>query len=89
MRTIVTEINDITDVEDLGLNLGIRMSALQKIKADHPQLERQKKMVIYYWLTRRDIVREQRNELPTWEVLADAVALLNPALSDWIRHQHC
>ena len=89
LEPIVTEIGDITDVQCLGLKLGIRMSALLRIKAEDSQLEGQKTMVIYHWLTRRDIVQQKQNERPTWNGLANAVAQLNPTLSDRIHHQHC
>ena len=89
LERIATELRDITDVVGLGLKLGIRMSALKKITADYPQLERQKTEVVYYWLKRREIVRDKQNEHPTWDGLAHAVARLDPALSDRIHHQHC
>ena len=57
-------LDDITDVENLGLNLGIRMSALKRITISYPLMEKQKKKVIYYWLQRRDIVRHKQNEHP-------------------------
>ena len=89
MENIITELSDISDVETLGLKLGIRMSALEKIMFEYPQLERQKTKVIYYWLKRKDIIREKQNEHPTWDRLVRAVARLDPLLSDRIRHHHC
>ena len=88
MEIIVTELDDIADVERLGLNLGIRMSALERIIIDYPQLERQKTKVIFYWLKRREIIPRRQNEHPTWDRLADAVARLDPTLSQRIRHRH-
>ena len=91
MDTFVTELQDISDVLQLGLALGIRKSALDKIKQDNTMLEKQKIEVIHYWLTRRDIVRKKQEECPGWSGLADAVARVNPSLSDNIRrrHPHC
>ena len=89
LNTVVTELHDIADVECLGLNLGIRMSALKKIKSDYSQLEGQKANVIYCWLQRRDIIQPKQNEHPTWSGLADAVHMLNPVLSEKIRLRHC
>ena len=86
MEAVVSVLDDIADAERLGLNLGIRMSALDKIKVDYPHLEGQKTRVVYYWLKRKDIVRRRQNELPTWDGLADAVASLDHALSEKIRH---
>ena len=88
MQAIATELKDITDVEALGLELGIRMSALERIMIDYPLLERQKKKVIFYWLKRRDIVRHKQNEHPTWNGLANAVAAFDPFLSKKIHHKH-
>ena len=88
MEAVVAELDDIADVECLGLNLGIRMSALDKIKVDYPKLAAQKRRVIYYWLKRKDIVRQRQNEHPTWNGLADAVATLDPSLNERIQHKH-
>ena len=89
LETVVNELNDIADVEGLGLALGIRMSALEKIALDNTKLDKQKTKVIYYWLTRKDIVRKRQGEYPTWDGIAKAVAKLNPLLSERIRHHHC
>ena len=89
MYTIVSELRNVTDVLKLGLALGIRKSALDKILWGSTNLEDQKIEVIHYWLTRRDIVRQKQGECPGWNGLADAIAEINPALSQRIRHQHC
>ena len=89
MQEILTEFSDICDVETLGLDLGIRMSSLEKIMTEHPQLERQKTRVIYHWLKRRDIVQEKQDKHPTWTELADAVTKLDPTLSERIRRHYC
>ena len=89
LDTIVTELKDITDALELGLALGIRKSALDKIKQDNAKLEMRKIEVIHYWLTRRDIIRKKQGEYPGWSGLADAVDRVNPSLGDKIRHQHC
>ena len=88
METIATELNDISEVERLGLALGIRMSELDKIMADYSKLEMQKARVVYYWLIRKGIAQPRQIERPTWKRLADAVAKLNPALSNKMRCQH-
>ena len=89
LDTVIAAVYGIADAECLGLNLGIRLSALDKIKVDYPQLEKQKTRVIHYWLQRRDIVRKRQNERSTWDALANAVANLDPSLSERIRHQYC
>ena len=89
LDTVVDELHDIADVERLGLSLGIRMSALKKIKIEYPDLEGQKTNIVYCWLQRRDIVRHKQNEHPTWGGLADAVDKVNPSLSETIRRKYC
>ena len=89
MDTIVTELKGVTDILELGLALGVRKSTLDQIMQDNANLQKQKIHVIHYWLTRRDIVRNKKRECPGWDGLADAVARVNPSLSDRIRHQHC
>ena len=88
MEAVATKLHDISDVESLGIALGIRMSALEKIASDYSTVEKQKTKVIYYWLTRKDIVRERQGESPNWNGIANAVARLNPSLSKRIRDRH-
>ena len=89
LDTIVGVLDDIAAVERLGLNLGIRLSALDKIKINYPLLEDQKTRVVHYWLKRKDIVQKRQKELPTWGGLANAVDSLDPSLSERIRDQYC
>ena len=89
MDIVAAAVHDIADAEILGLNLGIRLSALDKIKVDYPQLEGRKTRVIHCWLKRNDIVRRRQNEHPTWEALAEAVASLDRALSERIHDKYC
>ena len=87
---IITELNDVSNVQTLALNLGIRPSALIKIMADYPQqVETQKMHVLYHWLKRVEIIESKQSENPTWTRLAEAVARLDFALSERIRHQYC
>ena len=88
MEAIVTELDDITDVVRLGLYLGVRMSALEKIETEYPSLKLQKKEIIYRWLKREDIIQQKQAERPTWDKLTDAVAKLDLSSSKKIRHKH-
>ena len=88
MEAIVTELDGITDVVRLGLYLGVRMSALEKIEASYPSLERQKTEVIYHWLKRSNVIQQKQDECPTVGELTDAVARLNPSSSRRIRHKY-
>ena len=89
LDTIVSELHDVTEILKLGLALGLRKSALDRITKDNTNLEDQKIEVIHYWLTRKDIVRQKQGECLEWNILADAVERVNPALSCRIRRQHC
>ena len=79
--------HDMADTQILSLNLGISLSALDKIKVDYPKLEKQKTRVIHCWLKRNDIVRRKQNEHPTWDALAGAIASLDRTLSESIHDQ--
>ena len=89
LQRIITELKDVLDVETLGLHLGIRLPALLKIKEDYHRLEKQKIQVLYHWLKRMEIIESKRSEEPTWTRLAEAIAELNPKLSEKIRRQYC
>ena len=87
---VIAELSDISKVEALALNLGMRMSAWQKIMAEYPQqVEKQKMLVLYYWLKRMKIIESKQSERPTWIGLAEAVAGFDPAMSERIRRQYC
>ena len=86
---VVAAVHDVADAELLGLSLGIRLSALDKIKVDYPQVEGRKTRVIHSWIKRNDIVQRKQNEHPTWDALADALASLDLSLSERIRDQYC
>ena len=77
------------DAELLGGNLGIQLSALDKIKVDYPQLEEQNMSVSHCWLKKNNIVQRRQNEHPTWDALSQAVDSLNPSLSEMICDQYC
>ena len=89
LRLILEEIHQITDIEGLGLNLGLHMSAISKIQDEYRSPEQQKMRIIRHWLRRKDIVPNKESCLPTWEVLADAVAKESTALSLEIRAKYC
>ena len=88
MNAIVTELDDISDVMLLGLNLGILMSALDRIKAEYPSPVQQKTEIVYLWLKRKDVIRQKQGEHPTVGELIDAVARLNVSVSRRIRHKY-
>ena len=90
MRRIISELNDISNIEPLALNLGIRMSAWLKIEAKHPQqVEKQKTRVLYYWLSRMEIIEDKQSEDLTWAKLAEAIAEIDPRLSKGIQCKYC
>ena len=89
LRLILEEIHQIADVEGLGLHLGLHIAAINKIEDDYRSTEQRKRRIICHWLRRKDITPDMESCLPTWEVLADAVAKENTALSCEIRKKYC
>ena len=89
LRLILEEIHQIADIEGLGLNLGLHMSAISKIQDEYKSPEQRKRRIIWYWLLRKDITPDMKSCLPTWEVLAKAVAKESTALSLEIRAKYC
>ena len=88
-RKVTIELNAISNVELLTLNLGIRMSAWLKIEVEHQQVEKQKTRVLYHWLKRMEITEDKQCEKPTWAGLAEAVDEIDPNLSKGIRCKYC
>ena len=78
-----------SQVQSLGLNLGLLASAIEKIQKDFASVKEQKIELIKYWLRRREIIRNMQSCPPTWSQLADAVDEDNFALSKSIRSKHC
>ena len=89
MRRILTEIKSVTQVESLGLALGLIISTIEEIQKNHSSVKQQKTQLVKYWLKRTDIIRDMQSCLPTWSQLADAVADEDAALSDRIRSKYC
>ena len=84
LKNVVDELENITDIHSLGLNLGIRMGTLKEICQLGPPL-RQKTEVLFRWLTREDVIKEKLGEVPTWNLLADAVERESRAVAQKIR----
>ena len=78
-----------SQVQSLGLALGLVISAIDEIRKDFTSVKEQKIQVIKYWLKRTEIIRTMQACPPTWSQLADAVADEDVSLSDHIRHKHC
>ena len=89
LRIILEEVPQATSIERLGLNLGLRMSAIDQIQDQYKSPEQQKRRIIWYWLLRKDITPDMKSCLPTWGALADAVAKESTALSLEIRAKYC
>lgn len=87
------ELDTITDAEvlgDLGVALGIRKSAIDAILLEKPSLRSQRKEIVHYWLHRKEIIRQKKAIVPTWNHLADALDEVSwPELSTRIRNQYC
>ena len=89
LRLVFEEVQQVTNIERLGLNLGLCMSAIDQIQDQYKSPEKQKMRIMWYWLLRKDITPDVKSCLPTWGVLADAVAKENFALSCEIRAKYC
>ena len=89
LHQVLEEVYDITEVVQLGLNLGLHPKAIVKIKLENKTLEDQKTWILFAWLERNDIVPKKQSCLPTWSELADAVAKESNALSRSIRLKYC
>ena len=77
----------------LGMALGLKSSALEKIKSENPKNTDEALMeVIKMWLSRADLVRDKESVVSSWKTLAIAVADSagggNPALANRIATNH-
>ena len=77
----------------LGMALGLKSSALEKIKSENPQSRDEALLaVIKKWLSRADIIRDKQSVIPSWKSLVIAVADStgggNPALAKRIADNH-
>ena len=81
LQRVLTEIKPVSQVQSLGLALGLLASAIEKIQKEFAAIKEQKIEVIKCWLRRREIIREMQASPPTWSQLADAVAEDDVALS--------
>ena len=89
LQEVLKEIKAVSQVQSLGLALGLLISAIEKIQKDFTSVNEQKIQVIKYWLKRREIIRKMESCPPTWSQLAEAVADEDAALSDYIRCKYC
>ena len=70
------ELDTITEgdvLEDLGLTLGIKKSAIDAILQKKSTVKQQRKEIVYYWLQRKEIVRQKKDDVASWSQLADAL----------------
>ena len=86
---IIEEIKTVNQVQDLGLHLGLLITAIEEIQKDFATVKEQRTQVIKYWLKRIEIIRQMQSCRPTWSQLADAVAKQDTDLSDHIRRKYC
>ena len=78
-----------SQVQNLGLALGLLITAVGEIRKDFTTVNEQRIQIIKYWLKRTEIIREMQPCPPTWSQLADAVAGEDSALSNHIRSKYC
>ena len=89
LQDVLEEIKSVTQVQSLGLALGLLISAVDEIQNNFRSVKEQKVRVIKCWLKRTEIIRKRQSCPPTWSQLADAVANDDVALGDSIRRKYC
>ena len=89
LQKVLTEIESVTEVESLGLNLGLLISMIDEIQQDYATVKKRRVQIIKCWLRRIGIIRDKQACPPTWSELAGAVAKQNRDLSDHIRSKYC
>ena len=87
LEKIRVEVKSIVDNQGLGLALGIRMSAIQTIMQNDNRLN-QRRMILFHWLTRKDIILDKQGQVPTWSLLAEAVEEESPVIAEAIRSKY-
>ena len=88
MEKVLGEVTRVVDIQNLGLALGIRMSAIQNIMQSDSRLD-QKGKILFHWLTRKDIIQDKQEQAPTWSLLAEAVEKNSPHIAQAIRSKYC
>ena len=89
LQLILEEIHQVTKIERLGLNLGLHMSAIDKIQAEYSSPEERKTRIIWHWLQRKDIIPNRQSHDPSWNQLCNAISKESTALSLRIRAKYC
>ena len=89
LQDVLAGVKSVSQVQSLGLALGLLVSAIDKIQKDFTTVKEQKIQVIKFWLNRTEIIRNMQSCSPTWSQLADAVADEDTALGDSIRCKYC
>ena len=84
LQSVLTEIKSVSQLQSLGLALGLLASAIEKIRKEFTSVKEQKIELIKCWLRRMENIREMQSCPPTWSQLADAVAEDDVALSNSI-----
>ena len=87
LKHVKTALGNFSRGKDLGLELGLRATALEEIERDHKFVKDQLHEVLQRWLKRIDNI--DKNVCPTWSQLVKAVEPINRALSDEIKDKYC
>ena len=86
LRDVEEELGVFARWERLGLNLGLCADRLEVIKEDNGLAEERVRAVLRNWLQKNYNV--QKNGLPSWTTLANAVQPINCALAEKIRDRY-
>ena len=80
---IKKQLGPFAEWKNLGLYLGISPDLLEVIEKK-PSVNQQLHDVLYNWLI-QNYNKVDEDDLPSWDRLADAVDVINPALASTIR----
>ena len=87
LNTILSELEQISEFYQFGLQLGLQPSRLDRVEENNFKVKSRMKDVVKTWLNRDYMV--DRYGPPTWELLSKAVRRLNPVLSASIKKKYC
>ena len=85
---ILNALEKISEVDLLGIRLGLQLSTVERISKECQSVEQKKVSIIKTWLRRNDIVPYLQSHCPTWTQLAEAVAKENVVVAETIRRKY-
>ena len=87
LNDVLSELDQICDLYQFGLQLGVRPNTLDRIEQNSFKVESRLKDVVKAWLS-GDYMADRYGPR-NWESLSKAVQKLNPASANRIKKRHC